>query len=267
MGKKQAPLNESLTLLERFGLLYKSDCEYIENKCRSYFQAIFPMACSALYDAANRKDTIPQWEECLYGDQFELYFIRLDQIRLYREECKELSALRKEKMLWASRDGPIDNEFYNYFECDLSAGYSKLADEDLDARTVEHDIYDSNGNLSFRDEQRLLDDFRVRARLELRSPFRVTRGFFSRFAIAVQPLLLDRFDWADSLIGRDLNQTCVRVRFNSSENPRFVVDIKAKRLEDMKQMKRDLLNVFDDLECYYPGLFLFNHLHEEINQN
>lgn len=258
MGKNQAPMHDSLSLLEKFGLLYKTECNYTEDKCRSYFQAIFPLACTALYESS--RHTTDSWTDCLYDKtRFEIYFARLDQIRLYESECKELSALRKEKMLWASRDAPTDNEFYNYYECDLSAAGSRLLDEDLDSRRVEHDIYDAEGRLTFRDEDR--DHHQVKSRLEVRSPFRVTQCFFARFSAFIQPFLLDRFDWADAIVARDLNDTCIRARFNSDANPRLVVEIKAKRDEHMSEMKTQLLQVLDDLESYYPGLYYFKYFH------
>lgn len=284
IGRTQAPLNDSLELLERFGILFKSENDYADERVRSYFQALFPLACSASYTDAverNRTKTTPcQWDDCLYNqnDEFELYFIRLDQINRYRDECKELNALRKEKMLWASRVGPADNEYYNYFECDLSAGYSKVADEDLDLKQIEHDIYDENGNLKFEDEERLKADYLAcRVLLEIYSPMRMPRCFFARFVVAMQPLLAERFDWSDALIGRDLNDTLVRARFNSNnrneenrdlvQNPRVRVEIKAKGVDSMVEMKNGILEVFNSIKVYYPGLYFFTKIEENYTKN
>lgn len=259
MGKKQAPISDSLELLERFGLLFKTECTYIENKVNSYFQVVLPLACLSLYESGPQPFH-SSWEECLFGSTFELYFLRLDQIRQYWNECKEFNALRKEKMLWASREGPIDNEFYNYFECDLSAGNSKLFDEDLNSRNIKHNICDSDGNFCFHNELELLAAFTVRTTLELISPFIIPRCFFARFAINMQPLIAERFDWADAFIGRDLNGTCVRALFNSQANLKILIEIKAKQIEFMNEMKESILALFDDIENYYPGLYFFQKI-------
>lgn len=280
LGRNQTPIADSLELLERFGFMYRSECEYIEHKTRSYFQAVFPLACSSSYSEIAQKrvptpsmsssssdirtnSSFASWEDCLYTNEFELYFIRLDHIRRYWTECKELNALRKEKMLWASRVGPPDNEFYNYFECDLSTGSgSMLTDEELYLKQIEHNIYDADGNLSFQDEQKLIEEYKnngCSVVIDVDSPvLSIPRCFFARFAIAMQPLLFERFDWSDALVGRDVNDTCVRARLLGTANRRnskLNIEIKSKQIDAMNEMKRGVLEALSMLKIYYPGLY------------
>lgn len=270
MGKQQANLNDSLELLSQLGLIYKSEQsgEFVDEKCRSYFHAIFPHACSATYELIMKNNHSSSWYACLFDDEdttsnhFELYFIRLDQIRRYGEEKKALSALRKEQMLWASREIPADNEFYNYFDYNLAN--VKVIDEDLELRRVEHDIYEHDGaTLRFLNEAELLGEYaKFGAIVEVRSaPFGLSACFFSRFSIRMQEFVLERFDFRDVLVARDLNGTCIRARFNNCGDSgdlgrRLVVEIKALNLEDLNEMKTRLIEVINGLLDYYPGLLI-----------
>lgn len=276
-------IDESLTLLQEFYLIYKIDAHDFEEPQSSYFKVSIPCLCATSYENEKSKVKPDSWNSCLFTDDYEVYFIRLDLIRQFNQETKLLNAFRKERMLWRSKSASAkESEFnyaiYNFDNRENTHGLKEIyeqqtgyfgdtspfeqnddyGDEIDEGLFIKTKIYDSTGELKFAAPSLMAVDYKHKLELSVTTPFRVHQCVFDKFSVLVHDLCVERFDWKDVIIGRDLNGTCYRARFlNSSQ---ISIELKATQADYLDEIKEKMLDITQVISILYPGLFYMSNV-------
>lgn len=258
----QSEIKDAIDLLQDLSIIYKSETRYIEDKC-SYFQIVVPTMCVANF--GQEKATESNWDSNLYLDEFERYFIRLNQIRCYKEEVKEMNALRKQKEIWNSQETDLfNNEYYGEIESDPLYQDPRILSSPshesqfLGIEPIKCNIIDTQGNYKFINEDQLASKYKHKCFIELVSPFRMEKHVFDKISVLIQDIAYERFDWIDTIVARDENETCMRIRVeNYIENSKHKIgiEIKSEKNEFLIELKEQFYIIFDKLFDFYPGLF------------
>jgi hypothetical protein len=103
---------DCIDLLESFFIIYKSETQYLEDRC-SFFQIVIPSMCKIKYgeDSANIKTDGFSFDNLLFSDNYELFFYKLNRLRQLRETLKIENAIRKEKAVWDFTENKEENEY------------------------------------------------------------------------------------------------------------------------------------------------------------
>jgi hypothetical protein len=271
---------EALDFLKHVLVLYKTTPLFLDERC-PFFQVVIPVMCASSYEAEGRERQLAAtWDVKLYTDEYELFFVRLDQLRKHKEEVKMKNAVKKQRALWSNSDGTMDSEmFFNVYELSEQAHEAEpdaplMTDEELVAnadrrvssatsffearisplKTVNLDSLD---DFEFKDEEEFVLKYKQRCFLELDTPFAFDFYFFNKLAALMQHFVLERFDWRDVIVARDEDENFVKVRFEEvgKKCSRIQVEIKYADPTSMLELKSMLAQAVENLFEFYPGLY------------
>lgn len=102
--------------------------------------------------------------------------------------------------------------------------------------------------------------------IECISPFKLEKHLFNNFSVLIQDSVFERFDWSDTIIGRDLYNNCFKIRLinnngqNDIEENKISIEIKCLNEEHFDKLKKKFLKLIDQLFCYYPGFYFYKKL-------
>jgi hypothetical protein len=102
--------------------------------------------------------------------------------------------------------------------------------------------------------------------IECISPFKLEKHLFNHFSVLIQDSVFERFDWSDTIIGRDLYNNCFKIRLinkngqNDIGENKLSIEIKCLNEEYFDKLKKKFLKLIDQLFCYYPGLYFYKKL-------
>lgn len=253
----QEEIETAFDLLVEYSIIYKSSTQYLEEKC-SYFNLIVPAMCSANFENEKQiklKQGKNEWDVHLYLDRYEIFFIRQDQIRSYREEVKEMSAMKKQREIWNSQETDL---FPN--ECLGEVEDTRMFNL-MDTMTIgplKFDIMDENGGYNFKDEEQEAKKYKFKCEFELASPFEIDVQIFNQLSALIQDFTYERFDWVDTIVGRDSYDNCFRIKLlNEAKNSSFkiTIEIKSVQMDLMSKLKDQFESIIESLFNSSPGLF------------
>ena len=263
-------IEDALDFLRDVLVLYKSTSNYIEEKC-TFFQVILPSMCTTSF-ANDKKEklVIGSWDSELYTDNYELFFMRLDQLRKYKEEIKGINSLKKQRALWSSADGMENEMFYNYYEMNESnktenedvslTNFSESASSFFGARISPiKPFLDEIKELEFKDESVFLSKYKRKYIIEINTIFKFDFYFFNKLASLVQDAVLDRFDWNDTIIARDLEDNFFKFIFEKFDKvcSKILIEIKYSNTEQLASLKKKFFALIENLFLLYPGLYYY----------
>lgn len=278
-------MESALEFLKDIQVLYKSETNYLEEKC-PFFQIILPTACTTSF-ANERRDVIltDAWYNKLYSDNYELYFMRLDQLREYKEELKSRNALKKQRALWSSSDTNQTNlvetemffSFYemndrtgrveNYEDSDEVSSLNEMAASITPASSffesrlspIKLALLEEIREFEFKDESEFLSKYASHTKrvIELITPFHFNSFYFNKLSSLIQSVCFERFDWSDCIIGRDLNDNFFRIMYEKVDRvcSKILIEIKYLDEKHMSELRDKFVQAINVLSDFYPGLY------------
>ncbi len=260
---------DCIDLLESFFIIYKSETQYLEDRC-SFFQIVIPSMCKIKYgeDSANIKTDGFSFDNLLFSDNYELFFYKLNRLRQLRETLKIENAIRKEKALWDFTENKEENEYYADFQSEnnnngvVLTTYSFLRHPPRDE--VAHDFEKEKRDLQ---TDTICSNHVCKMSIECSSPFKIENHIFNKLSVLVQKFAYERFDWSNTIIIRTVDETCSRMQLlndqndESSEKSKILIEIKAVDTDKMNNLKDQINKVIDQLLECYPGFYLLKSFH------
>lgn len=252
-------VNESVNILNQFMILYKSETQYLEDEC-PFFQVVLPFKCITDYELDNNSEGSATniFDSDLYSDDFYKYFIRYDKICSRREQIKEINSLRKQKELWSSNENEYLDEFENSERHSRSSSIHKSQIE-----AVRFNYLQELENFKILNQDESKDLFNIKAIYEISSYCKIDWHFFNKFSVLIQNYCSERFDWRKVIVARDLNGTCMRLKYlDEIENDQYCIKIEifSQEIDFLNQLKSNLNLILDKLAVLYPGLFLIRNM-------
>ena len=104
--------------------------------------------------------------------------------------------------------------------------------------------------------------------IECVSPFKLDRHLFNHFSVLVQTISFERFDWTDTIIARNVDNSCFKIKLlNGNETSiretsseiehKIRIELKCLNQENLDKLKSQIIKLIDELFCYYPGLYFY----------
>jgi hypothetical protein len=260
-------IEDALDFLRNVLVLYKSTPFLLDDKC-PFFQVILPVMCSTSYETERKEKMLSDnWDTKLYSDNYELFFMRLDQLRKYKDVIKMKNAVKKQRALWSSTDGAMDSEmFFNVYEME-EANNENASDEAhaainassfFEARIspLKSAYIDSIREFEFKDESAFIEKYKRKYFIEISTIFKFDYYFFNKLSSLMQDFVLERFDWNDVILARDLNENFFKIHFEKVEKvcSKIVVEIKYAEVSHLIDLKKKFVAVIENLFEFYPGL-------------
>lgn len=263
-------VDDNVKFLKDFSIAYESEASYLDDVC-AYYQIIIPTMCSSSY--FNEKKIIEnssqdiKWYNQIYTDNYERYFLSLDYLRSLRDYLKIQNSLTKKMIIWNLKD---QNEFGKDY---VDENHNKVNLELINVRQVFLDpvFMNSSQILNNLDQtnikanqlktfiQKLESKYSYEAKIDCCSPFKFESNLFSKLSVLIQEVSFERFDWCDTIIGRNLDDTCFKIQLLSQQDNinKIRFEIKATDLEFLNKFKQQLMNLISFLFSFYPGLYFY----------
>ena len=143
---------------------------------------------------------------------------------------------------------------------------NQIEDENVDDEDEDEDENEEIDAL-----QKLLDHqnklkYTHKCFIECISPFKLEKHLFNNFSVLIQDSVFERFDWTDTIIGRDLHNNCFKIKLMNNDNQNGIeenkisIEIKCLNEEHFDKLKKKFLKLIDQLFCYYPGLYFYKKI-------
>jgi len=192
---------------------------------------------------------------CLFTDAYDQYFVRLDKFERYRDLLKMQNVLKKrEKTFIYELEGHLKEEAQ---ESDM-ANQERLNEiQILNINQLEESAF-LEGFLS--DKQHLTEridreEEKIYRRVEnirVKPVHEFPVHVFWRLSALVQRHCMERFDWVDTIIGRDEDFNCFRVKFTPDM---LVFELKSLSDDLMEKFGKSVMGLVEELFSYYPGIY------------
>jgi hypothetical protein len=263
-------IEEMINFLNQIQVVYKSFTHYLEEKC-TFFQIVLPTMCKRTFSMDKKesdKINSENWTAILFDENYEMYFIRLDQIRKHKNEIKSMNALRKQRALWSSSSGDpaLETEmFFNVYEMEENPNGNKSRSDSalleslispLDTDTRISEIKE----FKFRDESEYALKYKDKFKIELHTIFNFDTHLFCKFASLLQDLFYERFDWHDTIISRDVNDNFFKINIENKENSngtKIIIEIKYVNKDELNALKKRFFDEIYNLFDFYPGIYFY----------
>ena len=103
--------------------------------------------------------------------------------------------------------------------------------------------------------------------IECVSPFKLEKHLFNHFSVLIEDSIFERYDWTDTIIGRDLYNNCFKIKLlnnnnkqNGGDENKISIEIKCLNEEYFDNLNKKFLILIDQLFCYYPGLYFYKKI-------
>jgi hypothetical protein len=209
-----------------------------------------------------------KWQNKIYANDYENYFLLLDYLRTLKQYIKVQNAITKKLIIWNAKDenqnhfGPEeptplkDLEIINVSQIFFEPKF--LNTDDILAKMDMNNVCVNELKNSI--ERLHTVQYAFEGQLECCSPFRFRLHMFAKISVLVQELAYERFDWSNTLVGRTASDTVFRVRMVGRDEKhvsKIVFEIKSTSLEKLNEFKSQAMAVMDTLFSFYPGLYFY----------
>ncbi len=246
-----ATIKEELKFLEQLALLYTSSPE-VTNTKGSFFNAVIPDMCICSFeeDQLNNEE-----KDTLFSESYEQYFVNLNKLERYKELLKMQNVLKKREKTFIveledhlkeeAQDSDINNqERLNQIQI---LNINHLEDKEF----LEEFLRDKKHLTDRIDKEE--EKIYTRAENILVTP---VHGFpqhlFWRLSILMQQHCMERFDWSDTIIGRDNEFNCFKIKFMRDL---IVFQLKSLNNNLMEEFSNKIIGLLEELFNYYAGLY------------
>ena len=183
-------------------------------------------------DFENEKADTTGILELLFNENYEQYFIYLDKFERYRKLLKTQNILKKrEKTFIYELEDDLKEENEDNEEKAAEPNNRLNEIEILNINFLEDNEFLNN---FLKDKLHFVEKIDEEVRkvyehalvVDCMSVFEFDRHVFYRLSVLVQKIFHQRFDWSDTIIGRDLKFNCFKIKFCNTESSliRFEVD-------------------------------------------
>ena len=237
----------------------------IDHKC-SYYNVILPdMNSNSFTEERNSNPTLT-----LFSDQFEQYFVFLEKFDRYRSLLKTQNILKK-------REKTFEYELEDNLKKENEQSEEQIASleriNQIEIMNINR-LEDSEFLESFLSNKKHITDkidqeedksYEYVTKIEYYSVFHFKNHIFSRLSILLNNLFHLRYDWSDTIIARDSQFNCFKVQFFNNTNERSLIRVIIKSLDEdsSENIVEEILELFEDLFSYYPGLYYKRSIYNE----
>ena len=226
-----------------------------DSKC-SYYNVIIPVYCTTKFE--EEKSQAAEDNE-LYSDNFELYFIKLDKLKRYRELLITENILKKRaKTFIYELEANLKEENLDESK-EENADYLNqptITDIKLINEPAFLDKFLSNKlHIKEKIEKEANKNYKFGRTVQCTSLFRLDSHVFFRLSALVQNMLSIRFDWQDTIIARDLEWNCFKIQLmnEAGSQSKIKCEIKSISLSELEVSMGKIEEIITQLFSYYPG--------------